>query len=82
MHWLILGSAIAASAWATAMTKMEASATDIKQSAVMLKQIADEQVKDGQLNRLSELIAANETLNEEIANAKLMLDKLERASQK
>ena len=82
MKWFFIGWALAALPWPSALTNMEKSSTNIKKKAQSLERIANEQVKLGQLNRMVELMAANKALKKEIADAKLALDELERASQK
>jgi len=82
LHWLIPGSAFAAATWTVAMTNMEKSSTAIKNSAETVEEIARDQVNQGKLNRVQELMSANKTLNEQITHAKSSLEELERASQK
>ena len=82
MHWLIIAFAIASSLWDRNMTQMETSATSIKESSNELESMASEQVKSGQINRVVEMMRANDLLNKKIAEAKLDLERLESSAQK
>ena len=82
MHWLILGSGIAATLWTDRLLKVEQAATNIKITAQEIESIANQQVKDGQINRLTELMNANALLNRHIDSAGLALKRLKRTGQK
>ena len=81
MIWWLFASAFAGNTWTTSMLRMEKSATNMKNSAVKVQQIAVDQIKNSHLNRMTELTAANALLSQHVAEASLAFEKLERASQ-
>ena len=82
MHWLIVASGIGASLWTNQMMKLEQAATKIKITALEIQTIAQDQVENGKLERLTELLNANAELDRHVESARLAMKALERSSQK
>ena len=82
MYWLLIGLIAAASTWTVAMTKMERSATNIKNTAISMEEIASESVKNGNFHRFTEILSLNERLTEQITDAENALKRLKHKAQK
>ena len=64
------------------MMKLEQAATKIKITALEIQTIAQDQVENGKLERLTELLNANAELDRHVESAMLAMKALERSSQK